>query len=138
MTAAEIEVRVGFPAGLTEPDGTDVAENASLQHYGTSTIPSRPFLIDSITENKNQVKQAAKVMLQKILEGNPEQAGAVLGMELVADVQRLVRSGYYRGVKPNSPKTIALKGSDNPLIDTGTMINSLTFSVTVKNELKLW
>ena len=30
---------------------------------------------------------------------------------------------------PNSPVTIALKGSSKPLIDTGVMLNSVTFAI---------
>jgi len=47
-------------------------------------------------------------------------------------VQEYVRSDAYKSSAPNSPETIARKGSDTPLIDGGDLVNSLAYNVEKK------
>jgi len=48
-----------------------------------------------------------------------------------SDMEKNIRDGDFT---PNAPYTIALKGSDEPLIDTGAMINS----IKVRERKKGW
>ena len=54
---------------------------------------------------------------------------SVLGMALVGDVQQRIRN---RIPPPNAPYTIARKGSDVPLIDTGRLRQSIDFVVETR------
>ena len=114
---------------------------ARALHFGTKYTPARPFLYDAIRSVKTELKLKLKTMNTKIIkrgeegvtgEFSPEGIGAFL----VGAVQRLVRSGYYKGAIPNAQETKDRKGSDTPLIDTSFMIQSTTF-ITRKTAPKL-
>lgn len=50
--------------------------------------------------------------------------------QVTALVKRWLFDGsYYQATVPNAPRTIANKGSDVPLVDSGDMVNSLTAKV---------
>ena len=106
----------------------DVADLARDLHFGTATIPARPFLEDGIRSKEADIEKAMAEEVKKVEEG--KQANwAKIGTLAVGAVQELVRSDYYKTRKPNSKKTIDYKGSDTPLIDGADMLNSLTFIV---------
>lgn len=45
---------------------------------------------------------------------------------MVADVKNTIKDGSYI---ENSPQTIKIKGFDKPLIDTGAMLNAVTYEI---------
>lgn len=51
----------------------------------------------------------------------------LIGIYVVGLIQQKIRAIV---TPPNSPVTIALKGSSKPLIDFGQMVNSVTYVVT--------
>ena len=106
----------------------DMADLARDLHYGTATIPARPFLEDGIRSKEKEIQKALANQVKKIEEGKSAN-WAEVGTMAVAGVQELVRSDYYKTSVPNSQKTIEYKGSDRPLIDTAEMLNSVIFLV---------
>ena len=117
------------------------AELARALHFGTAHTVARPFLHDAIRSVKTELKLKLRTMHQKMIERgesgvtgefSPEGIGAFL----VGAVQTLVRSGFYKGSKPNAEWWIKIKGSDTPLIDTGFLMQSTTF-ITRKHPPKL-
>ena len=68
-------------------------------------------------------KSLIKIMLGKL---DPEVAAAQLGEIAKGDVQDKL---YEIDTPANSDMTIERKGSDNPLIDTGHLVRSITFEV---------
>lgn len=106
----------------------DVADLARDLHFGTATIPARPFLEDGIRSKQAEIEKALAEEVKHIEEGKSAN-WAKVGTIAVAGVQELVRSDYYKSRKPNSQKTIDYKGSDTPLIDGADMIGQLTFLV---------
>jgi hypothetical protein len=135
------EILVGYPDGVTHPDSEK--QNSDLArdlHNGTSRIPARPFLYQSIVSVRQQLREMIREQFKKQIkrgEYSPEGIGAFM----VGAVQRFVRSGYYKNTVPNAPSTIRRKSrkgkvSDTPLIDTGFLINSTTY-ITRKHPPKL-
>ena len=106
----------------------DVADLARDLHYGTATIPARPFIEDGIRSKEKEIEKAMADEVKKIEEGNSANWNKI-GTKAVGAVQELVRSDYYKTRVPNSKKTQEYKGSDKPLIDGADMINSLVFIV---------
>ena len=106
----------------------DVADLARDLHYGTATIPARPFLEDGIRSKDPEIEKAMAEEVKKIEEGKRANWNKI-GTLAVGAVQELVRSDYYKTRIPNSKKTQEYKGSDVPLIDGADMINQLTFLV---------
>lgn len=119
-------VRVGFLEGATYPDGTPVAAVAAYNEFGTARIPPRPFMRDTIDEHQYGWGQA----LGKALNATGYDADAALKM-IGEGISRQVQDSI-RAMKapPNAPATIAKKGFDKPLIDTGHMLNSVGYEVS--------
>lgn len=126
----ERQVKVGFPQGKAELDGTPTALVAAVHEFGSPElgIPERPFLRTSIRENQAKYVRLNKINLVKILRGGMDanQALNMLGMMAKGDVQTKIRDGEFQALKP---ATIARKGSSKPLIDSGQMRQSVSYEV---------
>jgi hypothetical protein len=88
-------------------------------------IPARPFFRTAIELNQQKWVDMAKKMLA---DGNYD-TGSILskiGSVIKNDIQDSIRTFNS---PPNAPSTIAKKGFDNPLIETGFMLNSVDFEI---------
>ena len=123
-------VQIGFQHGASrEENGADVCDVAAFNELGTETIPSRPFLRDSVDDNEDEIVKFLQSKVVDIIHGKT--AEQVL-KEIVFQkdmVQTTIEDGYF---EPNSEATIRRKGSSHPLIDTGTMKNSVNFVIKKK------
>ena len=129
------KVKVGFPAG--EVDG-EVLNRAIWTHFGTAggasgggwggPIPERPFLTNAIRDNRGAYKRAMHVSALKILLGETSLQTVLrtLGNKAQDDIKAEIVS---LSTPPNSPLTIELKGSQNPLIDSGLMKDSVRWKI---------
>lgn len=115
-------------AGLVEGEQMTEAELGALQHFGTDgppKIPARPWL--DVGVQSGAVDYIAYVR---------DQIGAGANLDMVVEGVGILAAGatqqYITDLKtpPNAPYTIAKKGSDNPLIDTGRMRASVTSTIT--------
>jgi hypothetical protein len=125
------EVRVGFLSGATYPDGTLLADVAFWNDQGTERgIPSRPF----ISEAKLIYGDAWQDGLTRnIASGvSPEIALARLGEAVKGDIKHHI---VQRVWPQNAESTIERKGFDKPLIDTGTMLNSIEYEVEINGTI---
>ena len=125
-----ITVGVHEVAGQEIHPGTTltVAELATIHEFGTDTIPERSFLRAWFDENRERCHEAVKRMAQSVMRGerSREDAIEILGQTFVAQIQKRIAKGIP---PPNSPATIAAKGSSTPLIDTGILRTSITYAV---------
>ena len=139
----EKEVRFGFfadtnrPAALRKSDGTiedspdvTILDVAMWNELGTVNSPPRPFMRMSIDENKAKINAFCANEARKISQGGTaEQALKSIGVFAKGLVQEKIKDGTF---VPNAPSTIARKGSDKPLIDTGRMRQSVNFVIKDK------
>ena len=100
---------------------------AAWQEFGTSRgIPKRPFFRNANAKNIPIIRKYISDNVKPL--ALPEELLArqvgLMHQDAVQDEIRILRQ------PPNSPITVALKGSSNPLIDTGFMRQSVTFKVT--------
>jgi hypothetical protein len=135
-------VKVGFPAGAA--DG-DVISRAVWNEFGTrggasgggwgGPIPERPFMRNAMRDGKGKIEQAMKTaaisMVRTAAAGGN---GAALKRQALAKLgvlgQGLIQTEITSlSSPPNSPVTVELKGSSNPLIDSGEMRQSVTWKV---------
>lgn len=123
-----LEVHVGFQAGqAAEKDGTDIVEIAAFNEFGNSTTPARPFVKESFARHPEELKQTCANAIKMILNGGTaEQSINMMGVFAKGLMQQEIRDGKWA---PNAPSTIKKKGSDRPLIDTGTMRQSVNYVV---------
>ena len=117
-------VQVGVIDGSKYPDGTSVASVAFWNEYGTRKIPPRPFFRDTIKQNKEKwVELAAK----SIRAGyTVEHMLGLVGSQMMTDV---VYTATQWTSPPNAAYTIAKKGFNKPLTDTGMMIAAIKHEV---------
>jgi len=88
-------------------------------------IPPRPFFRTMIAQNKDSWAPTAAALLKQ--GKSPDEVLDIMG-ELLAG--QLRASIIAMKSPPNAPSTIRKKGFDDPLIDTGHMLNSVDFEVT--------
>ena len=144
------EVRVGLPAGKPHKvkkskgkgsKSAPKAETAGVAYIGAvhefgcpeKGIPERPWLRPGIRSGKDDYTQLNRINIIRILKGEitPQIALRQLGAMAVGKVQRYIRAGHFLPLKQ---KTIDRKGSSAPLIDSGQMIQSMTFEVGEKTH----
>ena len=117
-------LNVGFFESSRYTEGTYVAQVARIQEYGSIKIPPRPFFRNAIDNN---MQKWLDFLGRDLVNTN----NAELSYNRLGEVARgdIVESITQLDTPPNAPKTIARKGSSNPLIDTGFLRANVTFKV---------
>lgn len=128
------EVVVGIQQGATN-DGLLIAEYATWNEFGTRTIPSRPFMRSYFDSSIDDLTRFSARGIAMVISGRGtmNQFFNAAGVRMVNGVKKSINNGAW---VPNSPVTIALKGSDKPMIDTGVMLNSVTFAIHKYGDTK--
>lgn len=136
------KVKVGFPAGKVAGDLISIAY---WNHEGTSRakgdvffrngkfgisgpIPPRPFLTFAMMKGKGQIRAFVRQEAKALIKGD---AQVRQSLERIGDMgARLIQAQIGSSMGPaNSPMTVALKGSSATLIDTGRMLQAVTWKV---------
>ncbi len=97
----------------------------------TIIIPARSFIRSTMDMRNEFYNAQAQRAWNKVLDGHQDvkQALSVLGLQVQSDIQNTIR---MLKDPPNTFETARRKGSDNPLIDTGALIQAIRFAV--KND----
>lgn len=122
-------ITIGIHEGSVQPESGDLtmAQLGAVQHFGSEDgrIPARPWLDAGIESGTTEI-------LDTIRSG----IGRGLPLDTVLEQVGVISVGavqeFMTDLKdpPNAPSTIEKKGSDNPLIDSGALRASVTYSVT--------
>lgn len=143
---ADFEVLVGIPEEKTDreevPDIGPVtnAELAFIHTHGSPmrNIPPRPIIEPAIedSENSKAISEDLKLAIQAALDGDRAKTISQLNKAGIS-AQNAVRDWFTNprnNWAPNSPRTIAKKKSDRPLIDTGQLRKAISYVVRKKGE----
>lgn len=131
----QAELAVGYPLGTSGtstryPDGTSVLMVAAVNNFGSPSrgIPARPFMHEGGPEAVKATEPVAAVMVPLVNAGKAtiEDALREMGPYAQGAMQDKITSGPW---EPNAPRTVAEKGSAQPLIDTGLLRSTLTWAV---------
>lgn len=103
------------------PDGTPVATVYAAQEFGTLTIPPRPSLRAYFDGGgAKAMGDAAKKALGEVVDrSDPDVIAEAVGELAVAGVKSIIESGIAPSLKDDTSRT--------PLIDTGHLLDSITF-----------
>lgn len=134
-----------YERGQEEP--ANVAQIASFHEFGTDTIPARPFIGPTVDGKRDEYGRLMERVARLIVVGKltPKRALALVGEQMSADIKAAIRALTD---PPLAESTIAAKkrkaaylgaekaeayaaGGANPLIDTGHMLNSVTYAVVI-------
>jgi hypothetical protein len=114
--------------GSSSPEATALAMVAAVHEFGypEGGIPERSFLRSGIHEGIPKFNRLNEANLRAgVLGGKTiEESLDMLGVVAAGEVKRKIRNGPFAPLKP---ATIARKGSSKPLIDSGQLIQSITF-----------
>lgn len=126
------QVVVGWPAkaGQHRRSNLSVADIAMIHEFGcpARNIPKRSMLAATYDLNAERYADATRKIANGILYNRIDLKRGLdlVGVMIKGDVQKRIAAGVP---PPNSPRTIARKGSSTPLIDTGQMRAALDHEV---------
>nr|DAJ97448.1 MAG TPA: virion morphogenesis protein [Caudoviricetes sp.] len=106
------------------------AELAAIHEFGSPArnIPERSFLRKPLISNAAVIANLAKNAVGKFITGQIT-AEAALGA-LGEEAKSISKTAITEGITPAlKPATIKRKKSSKPLIDTGQLLNSITYEV---------
>lgn len=118
-------VKVGIQADAGEyPDGTKVIDVAIWNHFGTSSIPARPFLTAAVRRYREEIKATMSTLAAAVSRGEilPEVAHMKAGLAMTNYIRQTMREGPWT---PLSPETIKRKGHSRPLFDQHILVNKI-------------
>lgn len=97
-------------------------------------IPQRSFLRMPLDFKREELLEKIIKKSNAILRGDTKLSFKIIGVMSETIIQEAFETRGFGQWKENAPMTIALKGSDMPLIDTGQLRRSVTSEVKSKND----
>lgn len=136
----EYSIKVGIMGSKAQQKHNDTtltnAQIGALNEYGSARreIPRRSFLREPLQEHlatylKSKKAFSEKEIDQAVKEGTLLDLAKKVGVVAEQVIQEAFATRGFGKWKPNAPSTIARKGSDSPLIDTGQLRRSITSKV---------
>lgn len=120
----------GYTRGRRTPGGISIAQYAAENEFGTRYIPERSFMRSSFDENLPLIEAFVVRQAGFVIDGTIDpiemlkRIGLVMQSNITTKIRQIVSP-------PNSPRTIAIKKSSKPLIDTGFMINAIRYTYKI-------
>ena len=121
--------------GIHAAEGSKIPKGgkATVLEYGTYNefglgVPERSFIRGTADAKGKEWRDFAASRMRLVIKGEltKEQALEQMGLRFQSNMQKRISDGIS---PPNAPSTIAKKGSSKPLIDTGTLRSSITYSI---------
>jgi phage gpG-like protein len=143
MAEFKPEVKVGILGDAEKnarTDGLTNVEIGTVHEFGSPSegIPERSFLRSTMEAKGDEYRATLGRELRQAFgqKGLELQESALLvlerlGMRASADVKERIREGI---APANAPETVERKGSSTPLVDTGQLINSISWQVGQKKR----
>lgn len=117
-------VRVGVLENATYPDGTPVAMVAFWNEYGTKTSPVRAFFRTTVSDQKKNWVLSVQNLMK--MHDDPKKVMGLMGEHMRGQIVQSINTWTD---PPNAPYTVARKGFNAPLRDTGQLMRSISFEV---------
>ncbi len=124
---------------VKQPDGTttSLAKIARWNEFGTETIPPRPAfrmaMERTIKKNKKRIQAFLKNTI--VSKGRKDKSYferletvlfTSIGQQAAKEVREIIKSGE---TVTNAPATVAKKGFNHPLFETGTLQKNIQYKV---------
>ena len=118
-------------------NGEKLSDVMRFNHYGTETIPPRPVLriaAEKIIKNP-EFEKSIKAYFKNLMT-NPNKSEHELlereflrkiGQQSVAEAKRIIKAGME--LQMNAPATIAKKGYNKPLFETGLLMKNIDYEI---------
>lgn len=130
LSLGKAHVRVGTFGGV-HSSGYLMPELMATHEFGSQDgrIPQRSFIGATLSERRQEITKLLSQYADQILQDKlaPAQALGQLGLWAATAVKAKITTTDIP--PPLKPSTIARKGSTKPLVDTGQLVNSITWVV---------
>lgn len=122
------EVVIGVQQGDMNGEGKQIAQYAAYNEFGSGRTPERSFMRTAFDENLPALQRDMEKRYTEVVEGTKTvyQALGLVGLYHQEVIKQKINDNVP---PPNSPVTIALKGSSRTLIDTSAMKNSIHYII---------
>ena len=116
-----------------EDGGESIADVGASNEYGLGQVPERSFIRSTFDEKRFKIYNIIDKKYSLVLKGKStvKRQLALLGEYMEGAIKRKITN--LRS-PPNSQVTIKIKGSANPLIDTGRMRASMRHVEVIKKK----
>lgn len=133
-----VEVGIlGESARYADPDsdGFTLVDVAIVNEFGSEDghIPERPAHRQTYNAKRNDLKKRIAGSVRLIAEGKVDTGTQLdrLGLWYTGELKDTIRQFND---PPNAPSTVRQKGANNPLVDTGRMLNSINHEVSSRGR----
>lgn len=124
LVSDKLHVKVGILENSKYPDGTSVPTVAYKNEYGWANIPPRPFMRQTIKEQKENWVDLTKRAIGAGYDIN--KVLGLVGTQMQGDIQNAIMTFT---TPRNSDYTIAIKGFNAPLRHTMLMHDSVKYEI---------
>ena len=111
-------------------NGKTLLDIANINEFGSDDghVPSRSFVRAWFDSAEPALRQEIARLMEGVLDGSytKEQILDLIGIKASGEMKANIAQGVP---PPNAPRTIQLKGSSTPLVDTGVLRSSITYEV---------
>lgn len=116
-------------SNVTYDTGVSVLQVAIWNEFGTPTQPARSFIRAWFDEHQNDVLNWYAAEFLQVLAGQQTQVQALenVGKKCVQGIQNRIEIGVP---PPNAASTVAKKGFDHALVESGFMRSVINYRVT--------
>lgn len=129
---AHVKVGVLAKSGRTADGTMSMVELAAIHEFGSpkAGIPERSFIRRTFENNKGDVARVTRSLAIEFVNGRVSlhRALSKLGAWGATQVKDTIAKGPHIP-PPLKPATVARKGSDRPLVDTGRLVGSIQWEV---------
>lgn len=128
-------MRVGVLAssgGASAGEGVTILEIAVIHEFGAprAGIPQRSFIRGTVELKNTEINRLIGKLTRRMVRSEGRETPAdmleILGAWVASEIKKRIRDGIPPALKP---ETVEAKGSSTPLIDTGRLLNSITWEV---------
>jgi hypothetical protein len=109
--------------GLLPQSGSDNIDHGFYNEFGTTYIPARPFIDAPVSDDLENTKELTRTGIEAIHNGSG--IDGLLDPIKTAATKAIQKKIEEKSSPSNAPSTIAHKGFDDPLIETGSMMASV-------------
>jgi hypothetical protein len=135
LGAENTHVKVGVlsgKGGAAEHDGITMLELAAIHEFGSPAagIPERSFIRFTMQDRRDDLNKTIESVGKAFATDKMDldKALGVLGMWTQTAIKRSITDRKIR--QELSPVTIAKKGSDTALVDTGRLLNAIQWQIS--------
>lgn len=131
-THVKVGVLQSKGGGESTESGATLVDIATIHEFGAPVagIPERSFIRRTFKDKKKDLAKLTARLAKLIVEDKKtvQQALEILGAWGAAEVQKTITSGAPIP-PPLQPGTVLAKGSSRPLVDTGRLVQSISWDV---------